>query len=50
MAKIIRNICNKCKTELDEAGAVLTSPPQDGVSVNFHLCRGCYKEIEKKLV
>jgi ribosomal protein S14 len=46
----IKNICNSCKREVGESVATLSSPPQDGVSVKFHLCRFCYKEIEKKLI
>jgi hypothetical protein len=43
-------ICNMCKKKLGEEGAVLISPPQDGVTIKFHLCRGCYKTIEKQLI
>jgi hypothetical protein len=40
-----------CKKELKEFGAILMSPPQDGdVVIKFHLCKSCYKAIEKKLV
>ena len=44
-------ICNMCKKKLGEEGAVLISPPdEDRVSIKFHLCRGCYKTIERQLV
>lgn len=49
--KKLSNICNKCKTEVGDSGATLISPPdEDGVSIKFHLCRSCYKVVEKQLV
>jgi hypothetical protein len=40
-----------CKRELNEPGAVLISPPQgNDVVIKFHLCKSCYKPLEKKLV
>lgn len=48
----IQIICNMCKKRMGDSGAaVLTSPPEgNGVTVKFHLCRGCYKSVEAKLI
>jgi len=40
----IKPICNKCRKELDEFGALLFSPPKDNNVKKFHLCKNCYKE------
>jgi len=44
-------ICNMCKKNMGDGGAVLVSPPnEDNVSIKFHLCSGCYMTIEKQLI
>ena len=46
----IKPICDKCKQELEEFGALLFSPPNEKNEVRkFHICKECYKEIEKTL-
>jgi hypothetical protein len=42
----IKPICDKCKKELDDFGAILFSPPdKDNKVEKFHLCKACYEEI-----
>ncbi|MCX9013047.1 MAG: hypothetical protein OIN66_18255 [Candidatus Methanoperedens sp.] len=42
----IRPVCDKCKKELGDFGAILFSPPDENNKVvKFHLCRACYEEI-----
>jgi len=44
----IKPICDKCKKELTEFGAILFSPPNKKNSVTkYHLCKKCFKEIIK---
>jgi len=43
---MIRPICDKCKQELKEFGAILLSPPdENNQTKKLHLCKQCYKEI-----
>ena len=42
----IKPICDKCKKELKEFGAILFSPPDEDNKVKkFHLCKSCYKRL-----
>jgi len=42
----IKPICDKCKKELDDFGAILFSPPDKGNNVKkFHICKSCYDGI-----
>jgi hypothetical protein len=42
----IKPICDRCKKELEEYGAILFSPPDKDNNVRkLHLCRSCYKEM-----
>jgi len=42
----IKPICDSCKEELDEFGAILSGPPENGNNVRkFHICRDCYQKI-----
>lgn len=42
----IKPVCDKCKKELEEFGAVLFSPPDKENNVKkFHLCKECYQKI-----
>ncbi|MFH1402269.1 MAG: hypothetical protein ABIG87_01420 [Patescibacteria group bacterium] len=44
----IKPICDKCKKELTEFGAILLSPPDKNNKVKkFHLCKKCYEHIIK---
>lgn len=46
----IKPICDKCKKELQEFGAILLSPPdKDNKVKKFHICKNCYEKIEKDL-
>jgi hypothetical protein len=46
----IKPICDKCKEELTDFGAILLSPPNEKSEVKkFHICKKCYKEIEQDL-
>lgn len=42
----IKPICDRCKKELEDFGAILFSPPDEDNKVEkLHLCRACYEEI-----
>jgi hypothetical protein len=41
----IRPVCDNCKKELKEFGAILLSPPKNGLVVKYHLCGACYKKV-----
>ncbi|GBE19732.1 hypothetical protein BMS3Abin17_00459 [archaeon BMS3Abin17] len=44
----IKPICDKCKQELTEFGAILFSPPDENNNVKkFHICKKCYEEMIK---
>jgi uncharacterized protein with PIN domain len=44
----IKPVCDKCKRELEEFGAVLFSPPNKEKMVKkFHICKKCYEEMLK---
>ncbi len=44
----IKPICDKCKKELTDFGAILLSPPDKNSKVKkFHLCKICYVKIKK---
>jgi hypothetical protein len=43
---MIKPICDKCKNELNELGAILFSPPDAaGLVKKIHLCVKCYNEV-----
>ncbi|MEA3515092.1 MAG: hypothetical protein U9R34_06435 [Nanoarchaeota archaeon] len=42
----INPICDKCKKELLDFGAILLSPPDENDKVRkFHLCQSCYQDV-----
>jgi len=41
----IRPICDRCKKELDDFGALLFSPPSGNTMKKFHICKKCYDDI-----
>ncbi|MBI4177086.1 MAG: hypothetical protein HY516_01855 [Candidatus Aenigmarchaeota archaeon] len=42
----IKPVCDKCKNEPDEFGALLLSPPsKDNEIKKFHICVKCYREL-----
>ncbi len=46
----IKPICDMCRKELEEFGAILLGPPDENNKVEkFHLCRECYEEIKKMI-
>lgn len=46
---VINPICDKCKIELEDYGAILLSPPDENNKVTkFHICKECYKTFELK--
>lgn len=40
-------VCDMCKRELNEYGALLFSPPEKNMVKKMHLCRDCYNKIVK---
>ena len=47
----INPICDICKKDLDDFGAILLSPPDENSRVKkFHICKDCYDElVEEKI-
>jgi hypothetical protein len=42
--------CDMCQKELYDYGAILLSPPDNKSRVDkFHICKDCYKKIQKEL-
>ena len=42
----IKPICDKCKNELNDYGALLFSPPNlDNDVKKYHICKDCYNKI-----
>ena len=46
---MIKPICDKCKKELEDFGALVFSPPEGQDVKKYHICKDCFKEIEKDL-
>jgi len=45
----IKPICDICKIEINEFGAILLSPPdKDNKVKKYHLCKKCYSELEEE--
>jgi hypothetical protein len=45
----IKPICDFCKKELIDFGALLFSPPNEKSEVKkYHICKGCFKKILKE--
>jgi len=45
----IKPVCDICKKELNEFGAILLSPPDDRANVKkYHICRECYAQLEEE--
>lgn len=43
--------CDKCGVELAEFGAILLGPPNEvDMAKKYHLCKGCFQEIEQELL
>lgn len=48
--KLINPICDVCKKELKDFGALLFSPPNnENIVKKYHICVGCYDEIINKI-
>ena len=46
----IKPVCDKCKKELNDFGAILFSPPnKENLAKKFHICKDCYEELKKEL-
>lgn len=45
----INPICEGCKKELNDFGAILFSPPNGNDVKKYHLCNECYKKIKEDL-
>ena len=43
----IKPICDKCKKELEDFGALLFSPPDESAKAKkYHLCKDCYEKLK----
>ena len=38
--------CDYCKSELEDFGAILLSPPNGLIVNKFHICKDCYEKIK----
>lgn len=45
---MINPICDYCKKELEDFGAILLSPPTGLIVKKFHVCQTCYEKIKPK--
>lgn len=46
----INPICNKCGNELKEFGGLIFSPlDKKDIVKKYHICRKCFKKIEKSI-
>jgi len=46
----IKPLCDICKKELKDYGAILLSPPDEKCMVKkYHICKKCYEGLKKKL-
>ncbi len=46
----IKPICDQCKKELEDFGALLFSPPdKESRTKKFHICKNCFKKMEEGL-
>lgn len=44
----IKPVCDRCKKELEEFGAILFSPPDSSSMVRkWHICKHCYEKMIK---
>ena len=44
---MIKPICDFCKQELNDFGAILFSPPKEHDVKKYHVCVNCYNEMIK---
>ena len=47
---MIKPICDICKKELKEFGAILLSPPNNDLVRKYHICIDCFNKMEKELL
>jgi hypothetical protein len=47
----ITPLCDKCKKELTDFGAILLSPPNnDSMVRRFHICKECYEKMKENII
>ena len=39
-----------CGKELNDFGAILLSPPKKNLVKKYHICKSCFKKIEKGML
>lgn len=44
----IKPICDRCKQELTDFGALMFSPPEGSNVTKYHICKQCYAEMIKE--
>jgi hypothetical protein len=45
----IKPVCDSCKRELDDFGAILFGPPDSQNQVKkYHICKDCFEKIKKE--
>ncbi|HLP80116.1 MAG TPA: hypothetical protein VK158_05755 [Acidobacteriota bacterium] len=45
----ITPVCDKCKKELVDYGALFFSPPIHNTVKKYHICKACYEILAKDL-
>jgi hypothetical protein len=43
---MLKPICDYCKKELTDFGAILLSPPDGLIVKKYHICLCCYEKIK----
>ena len=46
----IKPTCDICKKELKDFGGILLSPPVKNEVKKYHICKACYKILDKKWI
>ncbi|MEK6959056.1 MAG: hypothetical protein AABW59_03370 [archaeon] len=44
----IKPVCDFCKLELNDFGAILFSPPSGNNVKKFHVCKKCYEHLARE--
>ena len=41
-------VCDFCGEEMTDLGALLFSPPYQGMTWKYHMCKKCYKRMKEE--
>lgn len=45
LSELMKIKCNRCQQVLTKPGALVFSPPEENVSIKFHICDECWPQI-----